>query len=216
MTRIKICGLTRLDDALAACEAGADALGFNFSRTSPRSVTPEQVRAMIEKLPPFVVCTGIFVEQTPGEINHICSFCRLTSAQLHSDIYSPEQARAVTAARVIRVFRPGPGFSFEDVRDFASRSGVSSFLFDTYRPGMAGGTGEMIDTGTAAGIIGRTWALGYPILAGGLRPENVEDAIALIRPYGVDTASGVESAPGRKEHRKIRDFIDAVRKADRL
>jgi phosphoribosylanthranilate isomerase len=215
-TRIKICGITRLEDALTACDAGADALGFNFSTQSPRSVTPETARAIIEKLPPFITCTGIFVEQTPDEINRICSGCRLAAAQLHSDRYTPEKAKSVTAARIIRVFRPGPGFRVDHVRNFAAKTGVNCFLFDAYRPNMAGGTGELIDPSTAVDLVEQTRNLGYAVLAGGLKPENVAEAIRTVRPYAVDTASGVESAPGIKDHRKIRAFIESARQADRL
>lgn len=215
MTRIKICGITRPDDALAACVAGADALGFNFSASSPRSVHPDMVKRIINTLPPFVTPTGIFVEHPPEEIDALCRYCGLQAAQLHSDNYTPEEALKVHAARVIRVFRPGPGFVIEEVREFSRRTGCNAFLFDAYSPSMAGGTGEAIESSTAVGIFEKTRDFAWALLAGGLRPDNVGAAVWNVRPWGVDTASGVESAPGVKESAKMAAFVAAVREADR-
>ncbi len=216
MTRIKICGITTVEDALVSCMAGADALGFNFSKASPRCIEPEKARDIIEKLPPFISCAGIFVEQEPAEINEICSFCRLDMAQLHSELYTAEKALAVTSARVVRAFRTGPDFSLEKVKVFAGETGLTFFLFDAYRPGLAGGTGHVIEKSLAKKIFRETEHVGYGILAGGLTPENVTEAIRTVRPYAVDTASGVEDSPGRKNHQKIRDFIRSVQTADGL
>lgn len=215
MTRIKICGITRIEDALDACFAGADALGFNFSRTSPRSITPESAKEIISRLPPFVTPAGIFVEHSPKEIDDICRICGLQVAQLHSDAYTPEQALAVTAARVIRVFRPKPGFSAEEVREFAQRTGCTGFLFDAYNPEMAGGTGMAIESSTALQLFDETRGFAWALLAGGLKPDNVGNAIRLVRPWGVDTASGVELAPGIKDRGRMIAFVEAVREADR-
>jgi phosphoribosylanthranilate isomerase len=120
----------------------------------------------------------------------------------------------VVAAKVIRVFRPGPDFRIEEVREFAEKSRCNSFLFDTYNPKMAGGTGEAIETSIAAELFDKTREFAWAMLAGGLKPDNVGAAIRLIRPWGVDTASGVESAPGIKDPMKVRTFIEAVRDAD--
>jgi len=212
MTKIKICGITRLRDALDAAHAGADALGFNFSRLSPRLIAPEKAKAIIERLPPFVQSAGIFVEHSPEEINAICLLCNLQIAQLHSDRYSPEQARSITAAKVIRVFRPEKDFAVEEVFEFAAKSSVNSFLFDAYRPDMAGGTGESIGASLAARIFSKIRTSCYAILEGGLNAENVSEAIRRVHPYGVDTASGVESEPGIKDPEKMEAFIRAVRK----
>jgi len=213
MTKIKICGITRLQDALIASHAGADALGFNFSRTSPRMIAPEQAKAIIEKLPPFVQATGIFVEQSPDEINAICRLCKLQIAQLHSELYTPEDAHAITEAKVIKVFRPEENFAVKEVADFSRKSGINTFLFDAYRPDMAGGTGESIGAALAARIFSELGTSYYAILAGGLNATNVGEAIQRIRPYGVDTASGVESEPGIKDPKKIDAFVRAVRSA---
>ncbi len=211
MVKIKICGITRLSDALDACHAGADALGFNFSQMSPRKITPEQAKAIIKKLPPFVESTGIFVDQSSEEINAICRFCKLQIAQLHSEKYTAEQAKGITEAKVIKVFRPEENFSVKEVFEFAGKSGVNAFLFDAYRPDMAGGTGERIGRSLATRIFSELGGSCYAILAGGLNETNVGEAIRHIQPYGVDTASGVESEPGIKDSGKIHSFIKAVR-----
>ncbi|NTW63948.1 MAG: phosphoribosylanthranilate isomerase [Chlorobiaceae bacterium] len=213
MVKIKICGITRLEDALLACNAGVDALGFNFSIKSPRYITPDNARAIIEQLPPFVTCTGIFVEHSPPEINAIASHSGLQAAQLHSAAYTAEQAKAVTCARLIKVFHPKPGFTVQEVRSFSKESGVNCFLFDTYRPGVEGGTGEQIDAPLAAQIFHELGEDYYGILAGGLNADNAAKAVSSTRPWAVDTASGVESAPGIKSAEKIHHFIQAVRNA---
>ncbi len=213
MVKVKICGITRLEDALAACEAGADALGFNFSINSPRYIEPDNASKIIAQLPPFVACTGIFVEHSPHEINTICSSCRLQVAQLHSNRYAADQVREIPNVRIIKVFRPEPGFETGTVKTFSKKSGVSSFLFDAYRPGMEGGTGERIEQPLAKTIFKELRGFGYTILAGGLNPENVGSAVQLTHPWAVDTASGVESSPGIKSHEKIRAFITAAKNA---
>ncbi|NTW52843.1 MAG: phosphoribosylanthranilate isomerase [Chlorobiaceae bacterium] len=215
MTKIKICGITRNQDALDACLAGADALGFNFSNSSPRAVRPDVAKKIIKQLPPLVTAVGIFVEQTPDEISDLCAYCGLQVAQLHSDAYSPEQALLVRGAKVLRVFRPGPDFRIEEVREFADITGYKGFLFDAFNPQMAGGTGESIESSTAVQLFEQTRNFAWTLLAGGLKPENVGAAVRLVRPWGVDTASGVESAPGIKDPIKTKAFIEAVRDADR-
>ena len=214
MTKIKICGITRPEDALAAALAGADALGFNFSRKSPRCIDADAARDIISELPPLVTPVGIFVEQSPEQISDICRHCGLQIAQLHSDDYDAKKTRRIEGVRVIRVFRPGPGFSVQEVEKYAEQTGCRGFLFDAFSPEMAGGTGKTIESSTALMLFERTREFGWALLAGGLNPENVADAVRLMRPWGVDTASGVECAPGVKDHRKIADFIRAVREAD--
>ncbi len=212
MTRIKICGITRLEDALEASHAGADALGFNFSSKSPRVITPELAKSIIERVPPFVLSAGIFVEQSPEEINAICRYCKLDMAQLHSDQYRAEQAKSIIGAKVIRVFRPKEDFDVQEVTRYSRESGVNTFLFDAYQPGIPGGTGESIKESLASRIFSELGNSCYAILAGGLNEANVGEAIHRIRPYAVDTASGVESEPGIKAPEKIRAFIRAVHK----
>ncbi len=214
MTRIKICGITTLEDALTAVEAGAHALGFNFSSTSPRAVSPATAKTIISEIPPLVTTTGIFVEQTPDEISRICERCRLHCAQLHSEAYNANRSMAVSAPTIIRVFRAGPSFHIDQVRDYARETGIRNFLFDAFREGQPGGTGESIADETAISIFKEAASIGTAILAGGLKPENVARAVRMVRPYAVDTASGVESAPGKKDPAKIKAFVRAVQTAD--
>ena len=211
MTKIKICGITRLQDALEASLAGADALGFNFSSISPRMIDPEAAKEIIKKLPPFIESAGIFVDQTPAEINAICRFCNLDIAQLHHEHYSAKDARSITNAKVIKVYRPLNDFAVEEVLEFAKESGINTFLFDAYQAGVPGGTGLSIRAGLAARIFDELKSSCFAILAGGLNELNVSDAIRTTHPYAVDTASGVESAPGLKDQKKIRAFIRAIR-----
>ncbi|KUL32452.1 phosphoribosylanthranilate isomerase [Chlorobium limicola] len=213
MVKVKICGITRLEDALSACEAGADALGFNFSTSSPRYIEPDNAARIIAQLPLFIACAGIFVEHSPHEINTICSSCRLQVAQLHSNRYAAEQVREIDNARIIKVFHPEAGFETGTVRTFSEKSGVNTFLFDAYRPGMEGGTGERIEQKQAKTIFQELEGFGYAILAGGLNPENVGSAVQLTHPWAVDTASGVEISPGIKSPEKIRAFIAAAKNA---
>ncbi len=210
-TKIKICGITRLSDALDACSAGADALGFNFSAKSPRRITPDKAREIIRQLPPFVVTTGIFLEHEPEEINDICRSCRLQIAQLHNPEYTPEQARSISGAMVMKVFRPEPDFNVDRVFEFARLSGTSSFLFDTFRLGSFGGTGEIMESSLAERIFNDIRSSCYAVLAGGLNENNVRRAILRTKPYGVDAASGIEHEPGVKDAVKMRAFIREVR-----
>ena len=211
--KTKICGITRPEYALAACHAGADALGFNFSRKSPRCITPEQAAAIIVDLPPFISCTCIFVEHSPAEINEICSVCRLQVAQLHAETYTAEKALAIEGVKRIRVFRPENDFDTSMVKTFCRESGVNTVLFDACRSGLDGGTGERIENTLALRIFDALRGFCFAILAGGLNPENVAEAIQAIRPYAVDTASGVETAPGIKSPEKIKAFIAAAKTA---
>ncbi|ANT65236.1 MULTISPECIES: phosphoribosylanthranilate isomerase [Prosthecochloris] len=217
MTRIKICGITTLRDALVCIEAGVHALGFNFSSESPRAVSPDKAHEIIRKLPPFVTAIGVFVEQSPDEVCQISQHTGLHAAQLHSERYGATETLAViTQIPVIKVFRTGPDFSVTEVLEYKRQTGVHHFLFDAYRPGQAGGTGERIKIETAKAIFSSTSATGPSILAGGLKPDNIEEAIRTLRPYAVDTASGVELAPGQKDPARIQAFTAAVRRADTM
>ena len=195
--RVKICGITTADDALAAVEAGADALGFVFFDKSPRNVSPENARRIIEALPPFVQTVGLFVNETAENVNSIAAECGIDTVQLHGD-ETPEQARQIRR-RVMKAFR---------VRDLSSLDGleryeVSAYLLDAYAPHLYGGTGLTFNWEIAH----RAKEFGRVILAGGLTPENVAQAVAQVRPYGVDVSGGVEKSPGRKDPEKVRKFI---------
>jgi len=197
MIRVKICGITTVDDALMAVEAGADALGFVFYEKSPRAVSPQKAAAIIAKLPPFVQTVGLFVDAEPERINWVADFCGLDLIQLHGD-EEPEICAEIRR-RVIKAFR---------IKDAASltrigRYQVAGNLLDTWSPDAHGGTGQTFDWSLAA----HAREFGPLILAGGLAPENVRQAIDQVSPYGVDVSSGVEARPGQKDPHKVREFI---------
>lgn len=200
-TRVKICGITSVEDASAAVEAGADALGFVFAE-SPRRITPQAARSILLSLPPFITCVGLFVNQDPLPVLEICP---LDVVQFHGD-ESPEFARRC-GRRWIKVFRIG---RTEDLDARDAYPDASAHLLDAFHPAARGGTGTCIDP---ALLQGRVRPHPPVILAGGLTPENVAAAVGALRPYGVDVSSGVESAPGRKDALKMRRFVDAVREA---
>jgi phosphoribosylanthranilate isomerase len=198
MVHVKICGITSVEDAQAAVEAGADALGFVFYPPSPRYVTPEQAGQIIRGLPPFVTTVGLFVDVPLDMVNGIAARCGLDRVQLHGR-EAPEFCRQVKQP-VIKAFR------IKDAESLAplSHYSVSAYLLDAYVEGaLPGGTGASFSWELAA----RAKPHGPVILAGGLTPQNVDVAIAQIRPYGVDVSSGVERAPGIKDHQKVREFI---------
>jgi len=208
--RVKVCGLTNVDDARAAARAGADLLGFVFAE-SPRKVSPEKVREIVEairregfSLPALV---GVFVNEPAGEVIGTCFDCGLTHAQLHGD-ESPDYCRAVARAGigVIKAFRIKDRQSTEGMIHYDA---VDYFLCDTYAPDRAGGTGRAFDHSLVADLTSDFQL----ILAGGLTPENVAEAVRLVAPWGVDVSSGVESSPGRKDHGKVEAFIRNAKEA---
>lgn len=206
MVKVKVCGITSLTDALAAVEAGADALGFNFYRRSPRYVEPAAARRIIAELPPGVVCVGVFVnEESAYELAHLAEEARVSVVQLHGD-EPPEYCATLGGREVIKALRVGKDFAPAEV----ARYPVRSILLDAYNARARGGTGETFDWGLAR----RTRELVAELyLAGGLTPENVAAAIAEVEPYAVDVCSGVETAPGRKDAARVRAFVAAVRAA---
>lgn len=199
--KVKICGMTSVRDALYAVECGADAVGFVFYKKSPRAVTAKQVRAITAELPPFVQRVGVFVNESAEKIERTAASCGLDVVQLHGD-ESPAFCRGI-AGRVVKAFRVRDADSLE----ILSRYQVSAFLLDAYKEGEWGGTGERFNWN----LVRRARKYGPVILAGGLNPGNVADAIRQCRPYGVDVCSGVESRPGKKNLKKVREFIEAVR-----
>lgn len=202
MVRIKICGITNLEDALLSAELGADALGFIFYPPSPRSITPDAARAVIAQLPPLVTTVGVFVDEDPASVTELAATVGLDWLQLHGK-ETPEYCRRLDR-RVIKVFRIRDETSLADLA--AYRGAAQAFLLDTYKKGQVGGTGEVFDWDLAR----RAKAYGPIILAGGLTAENVAQAIASAQPQAVDLASGVEAAPGRKDPDKLRAFFKAV------
>jgi phosphoribosylanthranilate isomerase len=201
--RIKICGITSVEDALTAVEAGADALGFNFAM-GPRRITPEEAAAIAAELPPFVATVGLVVDQDPAPILEVC---RLDVIQFHGS--EPPETVAAYGRRALKVFRIR---AREDLDALSAFSIVGAFLLDAYVPGVPGGTGHRFPWELAV----EAKRFGKPILvAGGLTPENVAQCVAQTRPYGVDVSTGVESAPGRKDPARVRDFVAAARSAGR-
>ncbi|KAF0182393.1 MAG: phosphoribosylanthranilate isomerase [Nitrospirae bacterium] len=202
MVRIKICGITNAEDASAAVEYGADALGFVFYPKSPRCITPENARTIIEALPPFVTTVGVFVNETVETVNHIRSETGITMIQLHG-----EEPPALCKAwpHVIKAFRVA---AMSDLDSLAQYS-ASAFLFDTYSPAEYGGTGQIFNWEIAV----EAKRYGRIILAGGLTPDNIAQAVAKVTPYGVDVSSGVEREKGRKDLEKMRLFIERAKSA---
>jgi phosphoribosylanthranilate isomerase len=201
MIRIKICGMTELDDALHAVDCGADALGFVFFAGSPRAVTEKRARAIIAALPPLVTVVGLFVNEDPGIVRRIADHCGLDVIQYHGD-ESPETV-GLSPRRAIRALRVRNDAFLQEMEEYPS----SGLLLDAWVAGTFGGTGVQCNW-TIAAKMAKKRAV---ILAGGLTPENIAEAIQTVHPYGVDVCSGVESSPGRKDHQKVAAFIRAAR-----
>ena len=205
MTRIKICGITSIEDALAAVDAGADALGFNFA-AGPRKIEPALAREIIAHLPPFVTVVGVFIREDPS-VAAIADGCGVRVIQLHGG-ESEGFARSLWPRPVIRVIHASDEGAIQAIPSCASAAAI---LLDASVAGKLGGTGRTFDWDIAV----RAKKYGKPIiLAGGLNPGNVAAAVAKVRPYAVDVASGVESSPGKKDCRLVREFIDNVRAFD--
>ena len=203
---VKVCGITTVEDGLAAARFGADAVGFVFWPQSPRWVDREKARQISRALPPLVVRVGVFVDASPDTIARTVEEVGLDVVQLHGR-ESPEDA-ARMPRRVIKAVRVGDGFAPEDALRYLPHA--AGLLLDTKADGMPGGTGRAFDWSLAREVRAKAGFLG---LAGGLTPENVHVALAAVRPDLVDVSSGVESSPGRKDPDKLRAFIEAVRAA---
>ncbi len=204
-TKVKICGITNLDDALMATKYGADDLGFNFYEKSPRHLTPEQAKSIIDAIPSTVVNVGVFVNESPEKICEIARIAGLDAIQLHGDEDNEfiDRLHKMSELPVIKAIRIGVDFNPEDVDECAAEA----ILLDKYSPTERGGTGESFDWTGARQIRGKFDRI---YLAGGLNPENVAEAIREVQPYAVDVASGVESSPGKKDPEKVASFIKAA------
>ncbi|WHZ14563.1 MAG: Phosphoribosylanthranilate isomerase [Nitrospira sp.] len=203
--KVKICGLTNAEDAAAAVEAGADAVGFVFHKKSPRCAEAAVVKGIVKTLPPFVLPIGVFVNEDAKVVRDVVDSCGLALAQLHGDetaAYCEALGRPVLKAIRLKDRR-----SFLILAEFQGRAGVRGFLVDAFSSDAYGGTGQVADWSLAA----EASSAAPVLLAGGLTPENVSQAILQVRPYGVDVSSGVEASPGKKDHEKVRAFVRAVR-----
>jgi len=209
MTRVKICGITNVEDARAACEAGVDAIGLNFYPRSPRALSVEKAVELRALIPSGVQVFGVFVNAETGEVMKIFREVRLDALQLHGDESPTTVAQLARIAPVFKALRVGPDFSAVTLESYP---GVSGFLFDTAdaMPGQYGGTGRLTDWGVAQ----QAARSRRVILAGGLSAGNVAAAILQVRPYGVDVASGVEASSGAKDHAQLREFVREARRAD--
>ena len=200
MIKVKVCGITNAEDALAAVELGADALGFVFA-PSPRQVTRQQVADIVAKLPPFVCKVGVFADSSLQEVAETLQFCGLDLAQLHGS-ETPGFCQALFP-RVIKAFR----VKDESVLDLLPRYKASAYLLDSYHEALKGGTGQSFNWEIAR----KARRYGRIVLSGGLTPENVRQAITEVQPFAIDVSSGVESRPGVKDHAKLRAFLEAAK-----
>ena len=204
-TAVKICGITRVEDALAAARCGAHAIGLVFYRPSPRYVTPEEAADIVAALPPFVTPVALFVDTDAAEVRHVIDRTRVQMIQFHG--LEPPDFCARFELPYLKAVRVRPGVDLlQYARDFQS---AKALLLDAYQEGLHGGTGAVFD-----------WDLIPPalplpvVLSGGLHPDNVADAIRRVRPCAVDVSSGVEAAKGIKDASKIEAFVNGVRNAD--
>jgi phosphoribosylanthranilate isomerase len=208
MVRVKICGITSAADAQAAIDAGANLIGFNFYDKSPRRISEEEAAKIRAQLPRRVKAVGIFVNRPPADIIALRSSLELDAVQLHGDEPPEAVAKIAPLVPVIKAFRVEPEFPLTSLDEY---SRAFAFLFDAAHTGQYGGTGRTTDWDVAR----RAAASHRIILAGGLKVENVAAAVRIVRPYGIDVASGVESSPGKKDHGRLREFIQEVRRAER-
>ena len=205
MIKIKICGITNFDDAMAASDSGVDALGFNFYKKSPRYIEPAKAAEIIAQLPPFVMPVAVFVNEREDKIRDILFTTGIKVLQFHGD-EKPEFCGRF-AARAIKAFQVKDKESLKHMVHYH----VSALLLDSYQEGVRGGTGTSFDWHLA--VVAKTF--GRIILAGGLNPENVSEAVKLVQPYAVDVAGGVEKEKGIKDHARMKKFITEARKAAR-
>lgn len=202
--KIKICGITNLEDAFAAIDYGADALGFVFFKGSPRHITYRNATAIIKYLPPFTTTVGVFVDEKPSTVEKIVTQTCIDVVQFHGN-EPPEKCNC--SRSLIKAIRVKSLESLEPLDRYKDK--VSAFLLDTFTPDALGGTGQIFNWDIA--IYAKQF--GNIILAGGLTPNNVAEAIRRVQPYGVDVSSGIESKKGKKDHKKMRLFIEKVKSA---
>jgi phosphoribosylanthranilate isomerase len=203
--RVKICGITNLDDARIAVEAGADMIGFIFCETSPRFVTLRTVADIATQLPPHIAKVGVFVNPDEDLVMRAIADCALNILQFHGD--EPPEFCTQFGLMSMKAFRMRDEASLRALPDYQT----DAWLLDTYAPDKAGGTGTTFNWDLAIAA----QKLGKPIfLAGGLTPENVTEAVQRVQPFAVDVSTGVEASPGKKDHAKVKAFIMAAKQAD--
>jgi len=208
MIRVKICGITSAADAQAAIDAGANLLGFNFYPKSPRHINEDKAAEIRRKLPKKVKAVGIFVNWAPADVIELRSSLELDAVQLHGDETPETVLELAPIVPVIKAFRVEPEFPLTTLNEYSE---AFAFLFDAAHTGQYGGTGRTTDWDVA-----RRASLKHRIiLAGGLKVENVAAAVRIVRPYGIDVASGVESSPGKKDPGRLREFIQEIRRVER-
>ena len=207
-TRVKICGITTWADARLSVDLGASALGFNFYPSSPRAISPAEAWNIIRRLPPFVDAVGVFVNWPPLVVDALARALRLAAVQLHGEESPAELAALASRHKVIKAVRVGPRFRPALLRRYWR---ADALLLDGFAPKLRGGTGRTLDWRVARDAR----RFGRIILAGGLTPDNVAEAIRIARPWAVDVASGVEARPGRKDPGKLRALFAAVDAAGR-
>ena len=202
MTRIKICGITNLEDAVLASDLGVDALGFVFSK-SPRKINAEKAEEIISQMPPFLSIVGVFVNESDEIVKHVSRRCKLNVLQFHGD-EDPEYLKGFHR-KIIKAFRIKTEADLKTIPNYH----VHTYLLDSRVEGKRGGTGVAFDWNLA--VKAKTY--GRIILSGGLTPENVAEAIRVVQPYAVDVSTGVESSPGKKDAGKLKAFVEAVHRA---
>jgi len=208
MVRVKICGITNLEDAQEAINLGADALGFNFYKRSPRYIEPANAKPIIEALPPLISLVGIFVDEfSPERIRSIAHAIGLGTIQLHGS-ESPEYVKKISEVRIIKAFRVGENFDLTQLAAFR----VGAYLLDAYDAKQLGGTGKSFNWDVAV----QAKQHGRVILAGGLSSENVAEAVLQVRPYAIDVCSAIESEPGKKDFEKMAALFREVQRANTL
>ncbi len=213
MTKVKICGITNLEDALVSAKFGADALGFNFYEQSPRYITPEKAREIIEQLPANVLKVGVFVNESLEKIVEIAAIAKLDALQLHGE-ETPEFARelkAKTNLEIIKAFRVSPEFQPEDVLQYST----DAILLDAYNPKEPGGTGETFDWEIAKKMEKMKNTLPNLYVAGGISSKNVGIALNQFQPFAIDVCSGIESEKGKKDKVKTINLIKRVKNSDK-
>jgi phosphoribosylanthranilate isomerase len=217
MTWVKICGMTNLEDALLAVDAGADAVGFVFYEKSPRCVSMETARQIVQNLPEEVEKVGVFVNQAEDTLCELAERTGLTAVQMHGDHEDPHVADLVKARRPELKVLAAISMVHESPDGWAMmwRPGViHAFLVDSGDCSKPGGTGKTFDWHKSGSILENIKARGNVVAAGGLTPDNVSMALNILKPWGVDVVSGVEARPGKKDPEKVRAFVRAVREAD--